>query len=167
MRHTRADTTRQKQTMAKAIGSAVAALRDTGFASSPPDKPLRRGQVVRAGWLVLGLALVGLGFVAIFVPLLPTTGFMLLALPCFARSSPRLEAWLLNHPRFGPHLRAWREERAIPRRGKIAACLGMGIGYVLFWVSARPGVLLSCAVAAFMLLSAVWIVRRAEPGARA
>ena len=44
---------------------------------------------------------------------------------CFARSSPRLEAWLLNHPRFGPALCAWREERAIPRRAKIAACIGI------------------------------------------
>nr|WP_238473924.1 DUF454 family protein [Altericroceibacterium spongiae] len=38
-----------------------------------------------------------MGFAGIFVPLLPATGFMLLVLPCFARSSPRLEAWLLNH----------------------------------------------------------------------
>ncbi|MBT2245921.1 YbaN family protein [Sphingobium sp. BHU LFT2] len=125
---------------------------------------LRRGRVARAGWLMLGMALVVIGFVGIFVPLLPTTDFLLLALPCFARSSPRLEGWLLNHPRYGPSLRAWRTERAVPRHAKIAACFGMALGYGLFWFHLRPGLLLTSAVAAFMLFWAIWIVRRPEPG---
>ena len=129
------------------------------------DDLVRRGRVARAGWLVLGLALVGIGFIGIFVPLLPTTSFMILALPCFARSSPRLEAWLLNHPRFGPGVRAWRAHGAVPRHAKIAACIGMALGFGLFWLHVRPGPLLICAVAAFMLYWAIWIVRRPEPGA--
>lgn len=126
---------------------------------------LRRGRTTRAGWLVLGLALVAIGFIGIFVPLLPTTDFMLLALPCFARSSPRLEAWLLGHPRFGLGLRAWRAEGAVPRHAKIAACIGMAVGFGFFWLHVRPGPLLTCAVAAFMLFWAIWIVRRPEPEA--
>lgn len=125
---------------------------------------LRRGRAARVGWLVLGLMLVAIGFGGIFVPLLPTTDFMLLALPCFARSSPRLETWLLNHPRFGPGLRAWRTERAVPRRVKAMACIGMGMGFGLFWLHVRPGPLLTGTVAAFMLFWAIWIVRRPEPG---
>lgn len=125
---------------------------------------LRRGRTTRAGWLVLGLALVAIGFIGIFVPLLPTIDFMLLALPCFARSSPRLEAWLLGHPRFGPGLRAWRAEGAVPRHAKIAACIGMAVGFGLFWLHVRPGLLLTVAVAAFMLFWAIWIIRRPEPG---
>lgn len=127
------------------------------------DDLLQRGRMARLGWLILGLLLVGIGFIGIFVPLLPTTDFLLLALPCFARSSPRLEAWLLNHPRFGPDLRAWRNERAVPRHAKIAACIGMALGYTLFWLHVRPGWALSLAVAAIMLFWAVWIVRRPEP----
>ena len=107
---------------------------------------VRRGRVARAG------------------SLLPTTSFMILALPCFARSSPRLEAWLLNHPRFGPGVRAWRAHGAVPRHAKIAACIGMALGFGLFWLHVRPGPLLICAVAAFMLYWAIWIVRRPEPG---
>lgn len=126
---------------------------------------LRRGRAARAGWLMLGMILVAIGFVGIFVPLLPTTDFLLLALPCFARSSPRLEAWLLNHPRYGPSLRAWRTEGAVPRHAKIAACLGMTVGFGLFWLHVRPGPLLLSAVAAFILFWAIWIVRRPEPGA--
>lgn len=133
------------------------------LADSAPENLLRRGRFVRTGWLVLGLLLVGVGFIGIFVPLLPTTDFMLLALPCFARSSPRLEAWLLNHPRFGPGLRAWRQNGAVPRYAKIAACIGMTLGYALFCFHVRPGWFLSIAVAAFMVFWAVWIWRRPEP----
>lgn len=126
---------------------------------------LRRGRVARAGWMLLGLGLVGIGLIGIFVPLLPTTDFMLLALPCFARSSPRLEAWLLNHPRFGPALQAWQRERAVPLRAKRMAWIGMALGYALFWLHAWPGWLLSIGVAAFMLFWATWIGRRPEPEA--
>jgi uncharacterized membrane protein YbaN (DUF454 family) len=55
---------------------------------------------------VLGLIFVGLGFVGAFAPLMPTTIFLILAAACFIRSSSRLEAWVLNHPRFGPTLPA-------------------------------------------------------------
>lgn len=131
--------------------------------ADPSSDLLRRGRIARLCWLSLGLLLVGVGFVGLFVPLLPTTDFLLLALPCFARSSPRLEAWLLNHPRFGPSLRAWRETRAVPRHAKIAACIGMSVGYALFWSRVRPGWMLSLATAAFLLFWAIWIIRRPEP----
>lgn len=130
------------------------------------DALLRRGRVARSGWLALGLLLVAVGFVGIFVPLLPTTDFMLLALPCFARSSPRLEAWLLNHPCFGPGLRAWRTTGTVPRQAKVMACVGMTVGYVLFWLHVRPSLGLAMATAAGMLAAALWIIRRPTPGAR-
>lgn len=126
------------------------------------DAP-RRGRVARLAWLTLGLLLVGVGFVGMVVPLLPTVDFMLLALPCFAKSSPRLEAWLLGHPRFGPGLRAWRERRAVPRAAKIMACLGMAAGFAIFWLHIRPGWAVSCAIGVFLLFWAVWIARRPEP----
>nr|WP_316626836.1 YbaN family protein [uncultured Brevundimonas sp.] len=121
---------------------------------------------LRAGWLVLGLILVGLGFVGVFVPLMPTTIFIILAAACFTRSSPRLEAWLLNHSRFGPTLRAWRAEGAAPRRAKIAACLGMALGYGLFWLAVRPGLWLGLAVAVVMAACAIFVASRPSPGGR-
>jgi uncharacterized membrane protein YbaN (DUF454 family) len=72
-------------------------------------------------YLSLGFASVALGAVGIVLPLLPTVPFMLLAAFFFARSSPRLEAWIVGHRRFGPHIRAWRERGAISRAGKRAA----------------------------------------------
>jgi len=121
---------------------------------------------VRAGWLVLGLIFVGLGFVGAFVPLMPTTIFLILAAACFARSSPRLEAWLLNHSRFGSALRAWQAEGAVSRRGKIAACLGMAVGYGLFWLTVRPGLWLGLAVAVVMAACALFVASRPAPGGR-
>ncbi|ATI80485.1 YbaN family protein [Sphingobium yanoikuyae] len=123
----------------------------------------RRSRAIRAGWLVAGLLLIAVGFVGIFVPLLPTTDFLLLALPCFARSSPRLEAWLLDHPRFGASIRAWREKRAILRRAKVMACLGMTVGYVLFILHVRPSLPWAIGLGFVMLFWAIWITRRPEP----
>jgi uncharacterized membrane protein YbaN (DUF454 family) len=64
---------------------------------------------------------VGLGVLGIFVPLLPTTPFLLLAAACFVRSSPRLYVWLIHHKWFGKYIRYYREHRAIPLRAKIVA----------------------------------------------
>lgn len=136
-------------------------MRGSADPAAPPPLPTRR--LARIIWLSAGLILVGTGIVGIFVPLLPTTDFMLLALPCFARSSPRLEAWLLHHPRFGPGLRAWRNERAIPRRAKIMSCIGMAIGFAFFWAHVRPSWGWSFAIAAFLLFWMLWIIRRPEP----
>ena len=82
---------------------------------------------MRLFYLLLGglsLLLAALGAV---LPLLPTVPFVLLAAFCFARGHPPLEAWLVRHPSFGPHISAWRARGAISRRGKIAALAAFGV----------------------------------------
>lgn len=113
--------------------------------------------------MALGLSFVLLGVIGALVPLLPTTIFLILAAGCFARSSPRLEARLLDHPGFGPTLRAWRSRRAIPRRGKIGACVGIAIGFVVFAGGARPQLAVLIPVSIALLLCAAWIVTRPAP----
>ena len=81
----------------------------------------------RLALLALGFASLGLGAVGAFVPLLPTVPFVILAAFCFARSSPALERRLLDHPRFGTHIRAWRERGAISRAGKGAALAAFAV----------------------------------------
>src|SRR3546814_2634265 len=78
-------------------------------------------------YLVSGWASLGLGALGAFLPLLPTVPFVILAAFCFARSSPRLEAWLVTHPQFGHHIVAWREKRAISRKGKMAATAAFAV----------------------------------------
>ncbi|MCP8884296.1 YbaN family protein [Devosia sp. XJ19-1] len=115
---------------------------------------------MRPLYLILGFAAVALGVIGAFLPLLPTTPLLILAAGLFARSSPRLEAWLVEHPRFGPVLRAWRENGAIPRRAKVLACVGIAIGVVFFWIGARPGYWLWLAGAALLGGSAGYILSR-------
>ncbi|WP_287930302.1 YbaN family protein [Brevundimonas sp.] len=113
--------------------------------------------------MVLGLAFTALGLVGALVPLMPTTVFLILAAGCFARSSPRLEAWLLNHPRFGAALRGWRRHRAVPRRAKQMAVTGMTAGYVLFELAARPPLWLAVVVALLLIACAAWLISRPTP----
>ena len=111
-------------------------------------------------YLIAGFASIALGTTGIVVPLLPTVPFMILAAFCFARSSPRLEARLLDDPRFGAHIRRWRERGAISRKGKQAAL-------VAFAISAGLGLLLSpwpwfLAPVAAALIGGTWIWTRPE-----
>ncbi|HXV29523.1 MAG TPA: DUF454 family protein [Sinorhizobium sp.] len=115
---------------------------------------------VRLVLLGLGWAMVGLGIAGIFLPLLPTTPFLLLAAWLFARSSPRLEQWLFDHPLFGRTLRDWQEDGAISRRAKIGAISLMGLGFAFFWFRVEPGAPLAALVAAVLIACAAFIASR-------
>ncbi|HEX8335888.1 MAG TPA: YbaN family protein [Pyrinomonadaceae bacterium] len=84
--------------------------------------PVKKGLLVAAGSVSLALAVLGL-----FLPLLPTTPFLLLASACYVRSSERLHGWLMGHRLLGGYIRNFRERRAIPLRGRVATV-------VLLWL---------------------------------
>ncbi|MDO8396185.1 MAG: YbaN family protein [Bradyrhizobium sp.] len=115
---------------------------------------------MRVFYFCMGWVLVALGAIGAVTPLLPTTIFLIGAAGCFARSSPRLEAWLLNHPQFGKTLRDWRSDGAISRPGKMMACAGMTFGFVAFWFSAHPSLWLAAGVAGLLLACATYVVSR-------
>lgn len=115
---------------------------------------------IRLLYFALGAAALLLGLVGVFLPLLPTTPFLILAAFGFSRSSPRLEAWLLHHPQFGPGLVAWRTRRAIPLVAKRASTIGMTLGLVFFWWLRAPQPLALAAVALLMTLISSWIWSR-------
>ena len=69
--------------------------------------------------LCLGFLCVGLAFIGIFVPGIPTTPFLIVALWAFAKSSKKFHTWLLNHKSFGPVLRNWESHKVVPKKAKI------------------------------------------------
>jgi uncharacterized membrane protein YbaN (DUF454 family) len=80
---------------------------------------------------VVGVLAIVLGVIGIFVPLLPTTPFLLLAAACFSRGSARMHDWLLGHRLFGQYLRNYQDGRGIPARAKVLALvmLWSSLGY--------------------------------------
>ncbi len=80
--------------------------------------------MIRALYTVLGSIALALGVLGIFLPLLPTTPFLLLAVFCYARGSRRLHVWLMSHRVLGPYIRDFQSGRGIPLRSK---CLAMAL----------------------------------------
>ncbi|WP_341303408.1 YbaN family protein [Pseudomonas sp. TMP25] len=116
------------------------------------DVQLQRNPAIRYALLAAGWLSVVLGVIGIFLPVLPTTPFLLLAAACFMRSSKRFYLWLVNHRRLGPWIVDYLDGQGIPLKAKVYA-----IG--LMWLSIG----LSCYMVplfwarAFMLTSAVLV----------
>ena len=85
--------------------------------------------MLQQGWRLLmiacGVLALALGILGIFLPLLPTTPFVLVAAFFFSKSSERLHRWLVQHPRFGRYIRDWEAEQVVPLAGKYASTLTM------------------------------------------
>lgn len=111
-------------------------------------------------WFLLGLVSLGVGIIGIALPLIPTTGPLLIAAFAFARSSDRMHDWLMNHPRFGRFIRDFREGRGIPIKTKITAVIAMVIafGYSIGWVVS--GLPLKAAVSAIGVWAIWYVVSR-------
>ncbi len=131
--------------------------------SSPPDKPTtgsrapHHSRAVRILCLGSGILALVLAILGIFLPLLPTTPFILLAAACFARSSSRLHDWLLTQPVAGPVIRDWHNHRSMPARVKPWAVLLIVVSFSLSiwlmdsdWHRIMLGILMS------VLLLALW-----------
>lgn len=117
----------------------------------------RRG--MRLLLLLLGVLFVAIGVAGVFLPVLPTTPFMLVAAACFARSSDRFYDWLLGHPVLGTTVREWREHRSIPRRVKWTAIGAMAITLTVSIVFFVPYPEIEIALASFGLGLALYLYR--------
>jgi uncharacterized membrane protein YbaN (DUF454 family) len=128
--------------------------------TEPPPRPAP-GHLTRLALRGLGAVCVALAFAGVAIPGMPTTVFLILALWAFARSSPRLHGWLLNHRRFGPGLRAWEAHGAIPRSVKVLAVGSLVASFVflVFFFHSPLGLGLTAAI---FLLVAAFIVSRPE-----
>ncbi|MEQ4502164.1 YbaN family protein [Pseudomonas sp.] len=120
------------------------------MAQDPPRTS--RHRLVRYLLIAVGWLSVVSGVIGIFLPVLPTTPFLLLAAACFARSSPRFYHWLVDHPRLGPWIQDYLEGNGIPLKGKVyvIGLMWLSIGLSCYLI-AQPW------ARAFMLTSAVLV----------
>lgn len=123
--------------------------------------PPTRSRLARVLYGVLAYVCVGIGIVAIFIPGLPTTEFILIAAWAATRSSPRLAAWLENHKVFGPIIRNWRMGKVITRRSKLAATASMLVCAVVMWLTLRHYWAIYAAIGGMVLVN-LWIWSRPE-----
>lgn len=127
-----------------------------------PATGRKGGRGWRAFFLVLGYVCVTLAAVGVFLPVLPTTPFLLLAVAAYMRSHPEKAERLLRHPRFGPYLRDWREQGAIPTRAKILSVVMMTLGWVLLLATtSHPAT--PIVVGVVLVCTALFIVTRPVP----
>ena len=113
---------------------------------------MKRTILISLGWLC-----VGLGFVGVFVPGIPTTIFLIIALWAFTKSSEKLRHWLLNHKRFGPILNNWQQHKVVPRRAKILMVVLMSLAVVLFYYSLQ-NLYLTIGLIIILVLVAVYVI---------
>jgi uncharacterized membrane protein YbaN (DUF454 family) len=123
------------------------------------------GRMLRGAYLAIGLLATGLGLLGAVLPLLPTTPFLLVAAWAFARSSPRLEAWLIDHAHFGPLIADWRRQGAIAPRVKRLSAAVMLATLALGAVAGLPILVLALQAAIFAAVS-LFIWTRPAPTRR-
>lgn len=112
-------------------------------------------------WLAMGWLALTLGLIGLVLPVMPTAPFLIIAVWCFAKSSPRLSARITRHPKFGPPIRAWRKRGVVARPAKIWATLAMGggVGWSL-WLGLDPRLIAAQALVCSAV--ALWLVTRPE-----
>lgn len=118
----------------------------------------------RWAWLLLAYLSLGLGFIGIFLPGLPTVPFILLAAFAAARGSEKLHRWLLAHRRFGPMIRDWQAHGAVSRRSKWLATVMMSLCAVIMFLTA-PRWWMAATGTSIMLVVGTWLWFRPEPPA--
>lgn len=131
-----------------------------------PEIGLIENHVFRWAVFLLGILSVATGVVGIFVPGLPTTVFLIIALWSFSKSSERFHDWLWTHPRLGKSVRDWYRHRVIPTKAKILAVAVMGASFVYLFLYVAEDWVMPTVMAAILLPVALYIVsRRSHPSA--
>ena len=114
---------------------------------------IRTGNWIKPILIVAGTLFVGLGVIGIFLPVLPTTPFLLLAAACYARSSRRFYCWLLNNRWFGVYIKNYRQKKGMPLKIKIFTV-------VLLWLTILVSVIFaiqSLAVRVILIIIAIGV----------
>ena len=107
--------------------------------------------LIGLGWLCVGVA-----FIGIFTPGIPTTPLLLVALWAFAKTSKRFHSWLLNHKRFGPILNNWEKHKVVPKNAKIIMVILQTFAVIMLYITTKS--LLFSGLLAVLLIFVAWYV---------
>lgn len=113
-------------------------------------------------WRTVGSLCFAIGIVNAFIPLLPTTVFLLIGVWAYGKGDPAMRERMMNHPRFGPSLRLWVEKRQIKRTGKVGAVTGIALSaaFTAFMIGPKP---IMWAIVTGLLLLSGYLATRPEP----
>ena len=114
---------------------------------------------IRLIYLSVGWVCTALGIIGAFLPVMPTTPFLLVAVWAFSRSSPRLKAWLYHHPRYGATIRDWFEHGAVGNRIKVFAIVTMSMSVPIAYVFTQSLMLVAIHTTAIVLI-AIFLISR-------
>ncbi len=120
-----------------------------------------KNRIVRWSVFCVGILSLTLGAIGAFLPILPTTPFVLLAAWCFLKSSKRAHRWIYQQPLFGQALRDWDRDRSIARSNKILAVSSIVLSIVIIWIKVDD-LWIKYLVTTFLLFISVFIVARNE-----
>jgi len=112
-------------------------------------------------WRSLVVLFLILGFIGALLPGMPTTVFLILAAWAASKGWPQMDAWLLNHPKYGPTLKAWREQSTVPRKAKWLASVMMLISGIIMLFTNAP-LWVKIFTDGIMLIVAIWLWLRPE-----
>ena len=119
------------------------------------------GRIAKKYFLIsLGFFFVGLAFIGIALPGLPTVPFLIVALWCFSKSSERFHNWLYNHKIFGPSLKMWDEHRVIPYKAKVIAIISMSLSMLYLILFSDIKLFHILCVLAVMLYASYYILTK-------
>lgn len=123
------------------------------------EAQLHPSLIVRTLLWTVGTVALLLGIAGIFLPVLPSTPFVLVAAACYARASGRFYLWLVHNPTFGPLIREWRLHGSIPWRIKLVAItmMSLTISFSIWTLEGQTG--LRIMLAAIGLSTGVWLWR--------
>lgn len=108
--------------------------------------------------MALGFLSLGMAYIGVIVPGIPFSIFLVFAAYCFAKSSPRMHAWIYNHKYFGPFLTNWTEKKVFPQKMKYMMVAVMSSSAVLLWYT-TGNIKATLWSAGFMALVACWAWR--------
>jgi uncharacterized protein len=109
-------------------------------------------------WKILGFLSLGMAYIGVITPGLPYSPFVVFAAYCFAKSSPRMHAWIMNHKTFGPFITNWNQKRVFPLKLKFFMLASMSVSLlIMFFTGVKTIGIISTAI--FMGLVAIWAWR--------